>query len=723
MGYKFTSTQDTREPNVSDDGMTEIAYDDGEKDGAWSFGSDSGWGHGVLFNVGAPTTITKVKIYGRIYNANPSFIPPGFGETFDVEIRDSSLNKLDSVTYEYDDYFTESYGWAVIDIPDVPVDDDFYIWVNTKSFQSTDIGKGILIGEDSDSPTGNSFKIETTTDSILETWDSNWMIRAVVYGDDAVDSDGDGIPDDVDNCPCIPNPNQINFDGDGKGNDCDTEFQIGMFINPGEPDVNINTELLTELQDKGVMRIFVNTYEARVGDEKHVFYPEENGSLDLVDLETKGVYNLSTLLTEAHDLNIEVHTCVACFGPDSIDPTGCSGLNQEIALIEVVDYLLSNYKDSNGRGLDGIHLDFVRFVEPYNAKGDASNISIMSAFIKDLKEVVVKNRAKLSASVIAADHESIWPHLWTPGDYYYVKHQNGQDYTKMSKNLDFISPMAYHYSEDFNYNPIYVRDATKFANKNAEANCDVIPDIQGYYNNILEKPGANEISQALKSAKRGGARGANIFRYVHISDAEWWGIRNWEKTMTSASIECPADLHAYDSLGRHVGMNELGAIDLEILGAFYTGPDSEPERIIIPDQSDNIIFKVEALDSGEFNFTLTQSTDTKTTIVTYLDIPITGTTEATVDVSQANPTYIMSIDDDGDGTPEYETEPDSIETTWGVCGDLNSDGTLTPTDAAIVLRLAAIGGWDPAADVDGDNRITSLDALMILQAAGGAITL
>jgi hypothetical protein len=347
----------------------------------------------------------------------------------------------------------------------------------------------------------------------------------------------------------------------------------------------------------------------------------------------------------------------------------------------------------------------------------------MSAFIKDLKEVVVKNRAKLSASVIAADHESVWPHLWTPGDYYYVKHQNGQDYTKMSKNLDFISPMAYHYSEDFNYNPIYVRDATKFANENVETNCDVIPDIQGYYNNILEKPGANEISQALKSAKRGGARGANIFRYVHISDAEWWGIRNWEKTMASASIECPADLHAYDSLGRHVGMNELGDIDLEIPGAFYTGPDSEPERIIIPDQSDNIIFKVEALDSGEFNLTITQSTDTKTTIVTYLDIPITGTTEATVDVSQANPTYTMSIDDDGDGTPEYETEPDSIETTGGVCGDLNHDNQVTPTDAAIALHLAATGGWNPAADVDGDNQITSLDALMILQAAADAIDL
>ncbi|MHC1574604.1 MAG: hypothetical protein ACXQTY_02195 [Candidatus Methanogasteraceae archaeon] len=48
---------------------------------------------------------------------------------------------------------------------------------------------------------------------------------------------------------------------------------------------------------------------------------------------------------------------------------------------------------------------------------------------------------------------------------------------------------------------------------------------------------------------------------------------------------------------------------------------------------------------------------------------------------------------------------------------------IAPADAAIALRLAATGGWDPAADVDGDSRITSLDALMILRAAAGAIAL
>jgi hypothetical protein len=56
-------------------------------------------------------------------------------------------------------------------------------------------------------------------------------------------------------------------------------------------------------------------------------------------------------------------------------------------------------------------------------------------------------------------------------------------------------------------------------------------------------------------------------------------------------------------------------------------------------------------------------------------------------------------------------------------GDLNHDGTLTPADAAIALRIAATGAQNPAADVSGDDRVTALDALMILQAAAGRIEL
>ena len=60
---------------------------------------------------------------------------------------------------------------------------------------------------------------------------------------------------------------------------------------------------------------------------------------------------------------------------------------------------------------------------------------------------------------------------------------------------------------------------------------------------------------------------------------------------------------------------------------------------------------------------------------------------------------------------------------WPLKGDLNDDHLVTPADAAIALRIAASGGWDPDADMSGDGQITSLDALMILQAAAENIKL
>jgi len=65
---------------------------------------------------------------------------------------------------------------------------------------------------------------------------------------------------------------------------------------------------------------------------------------------------------------------------------------------------------------------------------------------------------------------------------------------------------------------------------------------------------------------------------------------------------------------------------------------------------------------------------------------------------------------------EYATT-DAFSVDNRVRGDLNNDGTLTPADAAIALRIAVSGDRDHIADVNGDGQVTSLDALMMLQAS------
>ncbi|NIO44015.1 MAG: PKD domain-containing protein [Candidatus Aenigmarchaeota archaeon] len=51
-----------------------------------------------------------------------------------------------------------------------------------------------------------------------------------------IDSDGDGIPDETDNCPDVPNPDQENIDGDDYGAACDCD-DVDPMINPGATEV------------------------------------------------------------------------------------------------------------------------------------------------------------------------------------------------------------------------------------------------------------------------------------------------------------------------------------------------------------------------------------------------------------------------------------------------------------------------------------------------------
>jgi squalene-hopene/tetraprenyl-beta-curcumene cyclase len=79
-------------------------------------------------------------------------------------------------------------------------------------------------------------------------------------------------------------------------------------------------------------------------------------------------------------------------------------------------------------------------------------------------------------------------------------------------------------------------------------------------------------------------------------------------------IDSPADLHIYDPLDRHVGIiYETGEVEIEIPGATYSGPGTEPQVITIQDPIAGT-YRVELIgrEKGDYILTIDGMVDTET---------------------------------------------------------------------------------------------------------------
>ena len=193
----------------------------------------------------------------------------------------------------------------------------------------------------------------------------------------------------------------------------------------------------------------------------------------------------------------------------------------------------------------------------------------------------------------------------------------------------------------------------------------------------------------------------------------------------SFEVDSPADLHVYNPKGRHVGIDyETGLVEIEIPGATYSGPGTEPQVIYIPNPIAGT-YNIELIGtaSGEYTYTVRGLIDgtviseesytgsitlgevqESTSIVSAIAGAITvETTEPNAPpVADANGPYTGLIGEPitFDGTGSYDPDGTSVSYEW----DLDDDGEF---DDAFVATPSKT--WDAPYSGNISLRVTDDD--------------
>jgi hypothetical protein len=200
---------------------------------------------------------------------------------------------------------------------------------------------------------------------------------------------------------------------------------------------------------------------------------------------------LKDILAKLKGTGIRVHAWITCFIDQNgnwIDPKDVKNQNN---IIKTIKDITKNYN------IDGIFLDYVRY--PGTAYKSAGATNTITSFVAKVYSTVKSIKPKVAVSAALMPEGAV-------NSYYY-----GQDYTKLSKYLDFLVPMIY--SGNYNQNNNWIKNTTKYivASSNGKP---VIAGLQTYRSDKnLTVISASEIRSYINSANSGGASGYALFRY------------------------------------------------------------------------------------------------------------------------------------------------------------------------------------------------------------------
>ena len=225
---------------------------------------------------------------------------------------------------------------------------------------------------------------------------------------------------------------------------------------------------------------------------------------------------LTSILKKLKGTGIRVHAWITCFVDQNgnwIDPKNVKNQNN---IIKTIADITRNYN------INGIFLDYVRY--PGTAYKTAGSTNTITSFVAKVYSTVKSIKPKVAVSAALMPEGAV-------NSYYY-----GQDYTNLSKYLDFLVPMVYN--GNYNQSTSWITSTTKYivAHSNGKP---VIAGLQTYSSdkNLKVIP-ASEIRTYINSAVKGGASGYALFRYG-------WLDKNFFKTQTPVKNTTTTTTNSY----------------------------------------------------------------------------------------------------------------------------------------------------------------------------------
>ncbi|PRP93645.1 amidohydrolase family protein [Enhygromyxa salina] len=245
----------------------------------------------------------------------------------------------------------------------------------------------------------------------------------VCEGPDPDDSDGDGVPNDTDNCPQDPNVDQADADDDGKGDACDD----CATANPGNQACPATVEQIQDPSDPGhvppgsvvlvegltvtAIRPDNNAFTAETGTGQpytgiFVFTNGNPGGLAVGDLvDVQGTIEEYFDLTELVDATVTVVTpgggatvTPKLFDPAQISTGGAEAEAHESMLVQVADVVITAVNPDGADDYDefevsGLRVDDLFFMALDNmCPLDSSFVSVTGVLIESFSNFKVTPR-------------------------------------------------------------------------------------------------------------------------------------------------------------------------------------------------------------------------------------------------------------------------------------------------------------------------------------------